>query len=125
MKIYSSPGKDETSDTIKKGNYVIIDAVYENYGRISALDGSTVGWTKLMELSLASVGQKLEKGDVNGDRKVDKYDLALLNEYLKRSADMPRGVSYLRRCELEAADLNDDGALDGSDVICYLKILRK
>ena len=105
------------------GNIVTVDAVYGNYGRIVDADGNEVGWADLTCLRRLGRSSELKKGDINGDGNIDKYDLSLLNEYLKKLAALPAGISDLRSCEIKAADINGDGCVDGGDVIEYLKIV--
>ena len=92
-------------------------------GRIVDADGNEVGWADLTFLRRLGRSPELKKGDINGDGNIDKYDLSLLNEYLKKLAALPAGISDLRSCEIKAADINGDGCVDGGDVIEYLKIV--
>ena len=62
-------------------------------------------------------------GDINNDKEITISDLALLTEYLKSLAELPEGVSILRKCEIEAADINNDGRTDSQDIQKYLALI--
>jgi len=64
-----------------------------------------------------------EKGDINNDGNVDKYDLSLLNSFLQQKEQLPNGVSVLTAVQLYAADINGDGMTDLNDVREYLTIV--
>ena len=60
------------------------------------------------------------KGDLNHDGVVDKYDLSLLNSYLQNKEQLPNGISTLTVSQLDAADINGDGAVNFIDVREFL-----
>ena len=63
---------------------------------------------------------QLQKGDINGDEIVNERDLSVLNHYIESQQTLPGGISMLRNCEIEAADINNDGLIDNNDVIDFL-----
>lgn len=127
MPVYDSV-KEGTSDySLNGGESFVIYAVYKDYGRIATSDGKGLGWVDINELTPANTDETASaehiKGDIDGNGVVDMYDLSLLNDYLKRKAELPDGISVLRSDELKAADINGDGAVDNNDVTEYLKLL--
>ena len=56
---------------------------------------------------------------------IDEYDLALLNYYIRSRSERPEGISALRRCEVNAADISGDGYVDEDDVNVYLTLICK
>jgi len=116
--------KDKPSDySLNSGESVFIYAVYNEYGRIATSDGKGLGWVDISELTPVSPDTSRLKGDIDGNGTVDKYDLALLNEYLKKRSELPDGISSLRTSELKAADVNGDDTVDSGDVTELLKLL--
>jgi hypothetical protein len=78
-----------------KGNYAIGAYASPVIGETDTTDNSRTGET--VQLTLA--------GDVNGDRKVDGLDIAVLAKYFgKPSTTFPN------------ADINDDGKIDGKEI---------
>jgi hypothetical protein len=121
LPVYDSPySGNRTGLSLRDGYVVNIGEICENYGAIYAPDGNVLGWVDVSKLTSARTAPYLESGDINGDGIVDMYDLSLLNEYLKTSAELPYGISVLRSCEAAAADINGDGMVDDGDVIEYL-----
>ena len=60
------------------------------------------------------------KGDINGDDKLDLYDMSLLSEYIRCIKNLPEGISVLSEKEQKAADINCDGKVDEGDLLVYL-----
>lgn len=113
---------DCTGDPI---SYVIPGGVVnvpEGTGTIGHIAGTDnfAGWIDLSGMVFVKAEMPHEKGDINGDGKIDMYDLGLLGEYLNSLADMPDGVSMLTACEIKAADINEDGRVNSGDVLVYL-----
>ncbi len=81
------------------------------------------GWVDLSGMTIVTDKTSRKKGDINGDGKIDMYDLGLLGDYLKSLADMPDGVSILTSCEAEAADINGDGKVTNGDVLVCLMLV--
>ena len=89
-----------------------------DYGCIN-INGSDA-WVSMAELVYAGESEELTIGDINGDGTADAVDLALLNDYIRCAAELPQGVSILRSCEIEAADINCDGTINSNDVLIFL-----
>lgn len=97
----------------------------ECMGTIGHIAGTKdfAGWVDLSGMTIVTDKAPREKGDINGDGKIDMYDLGLLGDYLKSLADMPDGVSILTSCEAEAADINGDGKVSSGDVLVCLMLV--
>jgi len=109
--------------TIKNGEIVFVTKTIGEFGCIN-INGSDA-WVKLSELTYAGEAKSLTAGDINGDGKSDTVDLALLNDYIRSCEELPEGVSILRRCEIEAADISNDGMIDNDDVMLFLMHICK
>ncbi len=118
--IYSEQGEGEKVYPLKKGNVINISEIDGDFGYVAAADVS--GWVD-MKLLAKTEEHIHEKGDINNDGNVDKYDLSLLNTYLQQKETLPGGVSVLTAVQLYSADLNGDGMTDLSDVREYLMIV--
>ena len=105
-----------------KHNYVVnVNETSGVWGKVKM--GSNSGWVNLEQLEYAGEDKACQKGDINADGSIDKYDLAALNLYLKSVNELPDGVSMLRKSELKAADINEDGVVDNNDVLSYLILI--
>lgn len=116
----------ENTDTIaemQNGDIVNVTRVIDGWGCIN-IDG-TDAWVKLSELVYAGDGVELVPGDISGDGAADAVDLAVLNNYIRDLNDRPEGISTLRRCEIEAADISGDGIINDTDVLMYLMLICK
>ncbi|MBQ9140090.1 MAG: dockerin type I repeat-containing protein [Ruminococcus sp.] len=118
--VYSEQGDGAVQYTLKKGNIIHIAASDGKYGYIASTEIS--GWID-MELLEKTEDHLHEKGDINNDGNVDKYDLSLLNTYLQQKEELPNGVSVLTAVQLYSADLNGDGIVNLEDVREYLMIV--
>lgn len=107
--------------SLRNGDIVSVTRTVGEYGCINI--SGTDAWVKMSELEYAGESRDLEAGDINGDGEINAVDLALLNEYIRNAADLPEGVSTLRRCEIEAADVSGDGAINSSDVLIFLMLI--
>lgn len=121
---------DSSDCTGEPVSYVVPDGVVnvrECIGTIGHIAGTDdfAGWIDLSGMTLVKPESSHEKGDINGDGKIDMYDLGLLGEYLNSLADMPDGVSMLTACEIKAADINGDGKVNSGDVLVYLVLVCK
>lgn len=118
--IYSEQGEGESVCTLKKGNVINISEIDGDFGYVASADIS--GWVD-MKLLAKTEEHIHEKGDINNDGNVDKYDLSLLNTYLQQKEILPNGVSVLTAVQLYSADFNGDGMTDLNDVREYLVIV--
>lgn len=121
---------DSSDCTGEPVSYVIPDGVVnvrECIGTIGHIAGADdyAGWIDLSGMTFVKAEMLHEKGDINGDGKIDMYDLGLLGEYLNSLAYMPDGVSMLTACEIKAADINGDGKINSGDVLVYLILVCK
>lgn len=121
---------DSSDCTGEPVSYVIPDGVVnvrECIGTIGHIAGADdfAGWIDLSGMTFVKAEIPHEKGDINGDGKIDMYDLGLLGEYLNSLAYMPDGVSMLTACEIKAADINGDGKINSGDVLVYLILVCK
>ncbi len=121
---------DSSDCTGEPVSYVIPDGVVnvrECIGTIGHIAGADdyAGWIDLSGMTFVKPEMPHEKGDINGDGKIDMYDLGLLGEYLNSLAYMPDGVSMLTACEIKAADINGDGKINSGDVLVYLILVCK
>lgn len=118
--VYSEQGNGTLQFTLKKGNVIQINKCINGYGFVELTD--ITGWVDMSQLEKTE--EHIHKiGDINNDDVVDKYDLSLLNGYLQQKEQLPDGISTLTSAQLEAADLNGDGAVDLADVREYLLII--
>lgn len=121
---------DSSDCTGEPVSYVIPDGVVnvrECIGTIGHIAGADdyAGWIDLSGMTFVKPEMPHEKGDINGDGKIDMYDLGLLGEYLNSLAYIPDGVSMLTACEIKAADINGDGKINSGDVLVYLILVCK
>lgn len=122
VNILSEPNpKALVLENVQRGCIVRINNIDGSYGSIQL--GAETCWIDMKCLTYAGEHSKHMVGDINDDKKVDRLDLALLNEYLMSLSELPDGISYLRDCEIAAADLNSDGIVDNNDVLKYLSII--
>lgn len=120
VNIYSDKGEGAVQYALKKGNVINILSCDGDYGRIASTD--VKGWVDMKQLE-KSATHIHEKGDINNDGKIDKYDMSLLNTYLQRKEELPNGILTLTSVQLFAADLNGDGTVDLADVREYLMLV--
>lgn len=120
LPVYEFPEEGKIVSELNKGNVVFISEYSGKFGLISS--ESFTGWVDVEMLErVESLSRDI--GDINGDGKVDKYDLALLNIYIQQNELLHDGVSTLSAAELKAADVNGDGTVNIDDVIEYLTII--
>lgn len=121
--IYDSPDMSGTPVAYVGTNEVV--NVLESSGKMGHIEGKDgfAGWIELSEMTAVNVEQSHKRGDINGDGKVDMYDLGLLGEYLSSLAEMPDGVSKFTSCEKKAADINGDGKVTDGDVLVCLMLV--
>lgn len=91
-------------------------------GHIAGSDGFA-GWIDLSGMLPVKDEAARERGDINGDKKIDMIDLGLLSDYLGSLDNMPDGVSIFTGCEKEAADINGDGKVSSGDVLVCLMLV--
>lgn len=121
--VYNSSGcTGDPTSFVRPGEVV---NVLECTGTIGHIAGTKdfAGWVDLSGMTIVTDKTSRKKGDINGDGKIDMYDLGLLGDYLKSLADMPDGVSILTSCEAEAADINGDGKVTNGDVLVCLMLV--
>ena len=124
ISVLSAPGTSDavTVATVSGGCVVTVTETENGYGYV--VSDSFSGWIDLTGMTKAATeAAGFIAGDINNDGQVDIYDLTLINEYLNCCGSLPEGFSVLRKCELEAADINGDGAVDSEDVLLYLMII--
>lgn len=118
--VYSDKTGGTPIFTLNKGNIVQISECDEKYGFI--ISGDTTVYVEVEQL-VKTEDRICEKGDINNDGVIDKYDLSLLNTYLQQAENLPDGVTTLTSTQLESADINGDGKVDYADVREYLTII--
>lgn len=121
--VYSSEEASVRTLSLDAGTVVTVCALKEDMAGISDGNGGISGWIKMDRLAEAGDEPELVRGDINGDGKVDEYDLALLNDHLSAAERLPYWASTLRTCEKAAGDLNGDGFTDKGDVTSYLAMI--
>lgn len=119
--VYSAPNKGSEIASVKYGQIVEILSTTDDIGLIQL--GAEQGWVDMRKLTFTGSADSRRKGDINGDGLIDCHDLALLEEYLLSLTELPDGISILRECEIDAADINNDGSVDNNDVIYYLSAI--
>lgn len=120
--IFASPDTNSAMiETLESGYIVKITEVKGDMGCIQL--GAERGWIDMNKLSAAGNSVNQATGDINNDGNIDKLDLSLLNEYITSLSELPDGISLLRECEVNAADINSDGVVDNNDVLEYLAII--
>lgn len=107
--------------SMQKGHIVEVISVYGSEGLVDL--GGNNGWVELSKLTLVEDNTEHAAGDINNDGMADKYDLALLNEYLCLSSSMPEGISVFTANERKAADANGDGIIDKNDVLAFIMLI--
>lgn len=99
----------------------------EGFGRVVNLknDGTSedIGWVRLEDIEEASESVSHVVGDLNNDIVTDMYDLSLLSEYLRVRESLPEWASIFRKCEIDASDINSDGAINNEDLLMILEKL--
>lgn len=119
VSVYSDTENDKSSFAeLADGNVVNVLSTSGNYGEVY-ISGKK-GWIELSELNSAECTEEITPGDVNNNGFFDKYDLALINEYIATRDKLPEGVSVLTQSEIKAADINGDGKIDNADVLIFL-----
>lgn len=119
--IYNSNTGSNEIGCLKKGN--IVNIIESANGRGCFVFGEETGWVDMNKLTFAGASDIHERGDINNDDQITISDLALLNEYLLSLTTLADGVSVLRECEIEAADVNGDGSTDNLDIQKYLSLI--
>lgn len=119
--IYGSSSGNSEIGYLKKGN--IVNIIGSADGRGCFAFGGETGWIDMNKLTFLGEADVHERGDINNDSEITISDLALLNEYLMSLTELTDGVSILRKCEIEAADVNDDGYVDNLDIQKYLSLI--
>ena len=115
--LYSSADSASATSEYAPNSYVAnIIEIKNGFGKINSDEAEL--WISMKDLTPTEASQ-LEKGDINGDGSVNKFDLAVLNQYLE-SQPTVKGISMLRQCEIISADINCDGSVDNNDVLDYL-----
>ena len=107
--------------SMQKGHIVEVISVYGSEGLVDL--GGSNGWVELSKLTPVEDNTEHVAGDINNDGTADKYDLALLNEYLRLSSSMPEGISVFTVNERKAADANGDGIIDKNDVLAFIMLI--
>ncbi len=120
VNIYSEQGEGAVQYSLKKGNVISILSCDGDYGRIASTD--VKGWVDMTQLEKTE-SHLHEKGDINNDGNIDKYDMSLLNTYLQQKEELPSGILTLTSVQLYSADLNEDGVVDLADVREYLMLV--
>ena len=120
LAVYAEQESDEIIYNLRNGDVINIVKVVNGYGFIASVDIS--GWVDMKYLKKTE-SHLHEKGDINNDGNVDKYDLSLLNSFLQQKEQLPNGVSVLTAVQLYAADVNGDGMTDLNDIREYLTIV--
>ena len=100
------------------GFVINILEVENGFGKLKM--GADTVWISMESVTYAGNPELLQKGDINGDGSIDNLDLAVLNQYLDSIQLVPDGISMLRQCELDSADINNSGIVDKNDVLDYL-----
>lgn len=122
--VYTSPdGFGDIVGELQNGYVVKVKDISGKYGLVTV--GGRDGWVLLDELLPADDVLDITKGDVNKDGIIDRYDLSLVNEYIRSLKYLPEGISLLSSLELQAADINSDGTVDKDDVLEYLTLICK
>jgi hypothetical protein len=107
--------------SLKNGDIITVTRTVGDFGCVN-IEGSDA-WIVLSDLEYAGKNEELARGDINGDGVTDAVDLAILNDYIRSCSELPEGISTLRRCEREAADVSGDGCIDNNDVLIYLMLI--
>lgn len=122
--IFTSPESGSgIIEYLSEGQIVNVISVKNGMGCVQL--GAENGWINMKYLSYAGEPEVHKTGDINNDGRTDRLDLALLNEYISSLSELPDGISILRECEINAADINGDGTVDNNDAIAYLAIICK
>lgn len=122
VEIHTLPnGNGSLLASVEEGD--VISIIFVNQSQGVASFGETYGWTDISQLTYIEEEADYETGDINNDGNVDKYDLALLNEYLSSRNYKPEGISRLRANALKAADVNGDGIVSKSDVQMFIMLI--
>ena len=121
-KVYSSELGGKPIMSLNSGEVVNVTECRGNLGHIEAQNFT--GWADVSKMTRVTESAKHIKGDINGDGIIDKYDLAHLNMYIRRSASLTEGISLLTAIETEAADINSDNKVDEADFIALLSAIQ-
>lgn len=118
--VCSEQGSGSVQYSLVRGNVINITERDGVYGKLASQEIS--GWIDMRLLEKIE-NHLHEKGDINNDGVIDKYDLSLLNTYLQQREKLPNGVSVLTAAQIYSADMNCDGINDLQDVREYLMIV--
>lgn len=127
--VYAEKNVDsEKLAELSEGTVVnVVKADSEGFGRVVHIksDGSSedIGWVRTDDIEEAGESVVHTVGDLNNDSVTDMYDLSLLSEYLRARDNLPEWASVFRKCELDASDINSDGAVDNKDLLMILETL--
>lgn len=120
--VYDSELGDTPIMTIGEGCALTVTECIGRFGHIKS--DTFTGWADVSKMTRLISSSQREKGDIDGDGYIDKYDLAQLNIYLKNKQPLPDGISLLTAAETEAADMNSDGTVDEADFIALLAAIQ-
>ena len=118
--VYTAPGGSKANISLNKGDSFIVYRNQDGYGHIKS--DSFDGWVKLSGLTQAPE-RNIHTGDINGDGYINFVDVSLINDYIIQPESKYNGISRLLSAERKAADVNDDGIIDSSDVIGLFNLI--
>ncbi|MDD6085408.1 MAG: penicillin-binding Tp47 domain C-containing protein [Oscillospiraceae bacterium] len=110
-------GNEKTTDYIKSGDVITISA--NGYADITLTYGKAVEEPTTEPITEPVV--KKNKGDVNGDTKVDSKDAVLILQAYAKSLVNDNSSTI----DVDAADLNSDGKVDSKDAVLVLQYYAK
>ena len=110
-------GNEKTTDYIKSGDVITISA--NGYADIALTYGKAVEEPSTEPTTEPVV--KKNKGDVNGDNKVDSKDAVLILQAYAKSLVGDKSSTI----DVDAADLSGDGKVDSKDAVLVLQYYAK
>lgn len=120
--VYTSELGEKPMMTLSSGETVNVTECRGKLGHIESKDFT--GWVDVSRMIRNNSTSERDKGDIDGDGYIDKYDLSKLSVYLKRKNELPECISALTEAERKAADMNADGTLDEADFIALLTAIQ-